>query len=182
MAEVRIETERLILREWREGDRPAFAAISRDPEVMRHLDGPIDPATSDAMIDRQIAGQAAEGHCFWAVERRDDARLLGYCGLRTGGHPGTGVADELEIGWRIAHAAWGQGYAREAATASLTWGFARGDRARIAAWTVPANTASWGLMRRLGMTARPDLDFAHPKFAAGHPLSRHIVYVIERSA
>jgi RimJ/RimL family protein N-acetyltransferase len=182
MADFRIETERLILRGWRDHDRAAFAAINRDPEVMRYLNGPIDAAASDAMIDRQIAGQAASGHCLWAVERRDDARLLGYCGLRVGGPPGTGVADELEIGWRFARAAWGQGYAREAAAASLAWGFANTDRARIAAWTVPANTASWGLMRRLGMTARPGLDFAHPKFAADHPLSRHIVYVIERSA
>ena len=182
MAEVRIETDRLILRTWRDDDRPAFAAINRCPEVMRYLDGPIDAAASDAMIDRQIAGQAAQGQCLWAVERRGDARLLGYCGLRIGGHPGTGVADELEIGWRLARAAWGQGYAREAAAASLDWGFAHTDRSRITAWTVPANTASWGLMRRLGMTARPDLDFAHPKFAADHPLSRHVGYVIERSA
>lgn len=182
MADFRIGTERLILRGWRDDDRAPFAAINRDPEVMRYLDGPIDAAASDAMIDAQIAGQAAQGYCLWAVERCDDARLLGYCGLRIGGHPCTGVADELEIGWRLARAAWGQGYAREAAAASLAWGFARTDRARIAAWTVPANTASWGLMRRLGMTARPDLDFVHPKFAADHPLSRHIVYLIERSA
>ncbi len=49
-------------------------------------------------------------------------------------------------------------------------------------WTVPANTPSWGLMERLGMTHRPELDFDHPAFAAGHPLRRHLVYTIGRPA
>ncbi len=177
-----IETERLSLRSWRDTDRAAFAEINHDPEVMRHLGGSVDRRMSDAMIDRQMAVQRDQGHCFWAVERIEDARLIGFCGLHVGGHPGAGVADELEIGWRLSPDAWGQGYAREAATASIAWGFANTDRPRIAAWTVPANTASWGLMLRLGMTARPDLDFDHPNFPSGHPLCRHIVYAADRPA
>jgi RimJ/RimL family protein N-acetyltransferase len=48
--------------------------------------------------------------------------------------------------------------------------------------TVPANVRSWRVMERIGMTRRADLDFAHPRFAPDHPLSRHITYVKERPA
>jgi RimJ/RimL family protein N-acetyltransferase len=175
-----IDTERLILRPWREADRAPFAAMSADPEVMRHLGGVIDRAASDAVVDRLMACQAREGQCFWAIERRVDRALLGFCGLRRGGHQGTPVPDELEIGWRLARFAWGQGFAREAAEAALAWGWANRRDARIAAWTVPANIASWRLMERLGMTHREELDFDHPGFPPAHPLSRHLVYTIGR--
>ena len=87
---------------------------------------------------------------------------------------------ELEIGWRLRRDAWGQGFAREAAAASLSWGWANFADHRIAAWTVPANIGSWGLMLRLGMVHRPELDFNHPRFAPDHPLYRHLVYTIDR--
>lgn len=175
-----IETERLILRGWRDEDLDPFAAISADPEVMRHLNGVIDREAAAEVIARQNHLLARDGHCFWAVKRKADRAFLGFCGLRMGGHPDTPVSDELEIGWRLRRDAWGQGYAREAAGASIAWGWESSDRPRIAAWTVPANRASRGLMARLGMRPRPDLDFDHPLFAAGHPLRRHIVYTVER--
>lgn len=177
-----IETERLMLRPWREADAEPFAAICVDPDVMRHLDGPQPRGRVDDFIERQRASQQRAGYCFWAVERRDDEALLGFCGLRDGGHAGTAVPDELEIGWRLRRDAWGRGYAREAAAASIAWGWRETARPRIAAWTVLANEASWRLMERLGMTRRSELAFAHPVFADGHPLRNLIVYVIERPA
>lgn len=177
-----IETPRLILREWRDSDIAPFHDMTRDPDVMAHLGGVQSATEADAMIARVRATQAARGHCFWAIERRDDAAFLGFCGLRIGGHAGTPVIDELEIGWRLARPFWGRGYALEAARASIAWGWANTRARRIAAWTVPANTPSWGLMLRLGMTHRSDLDFDHPGFPAGHPLSRHLVYAIDRPA
>ncbi len=175
-----IQTERLTLRAWRDQDIDPFAGMCADPEVMAHLGGPQPRAEVEAAVARQRAVQAAHGHCFWAVERRDDAALLGFCGLRVGGHAGTAVSDELEIGWRLARPAWGQGYAREAALASVAWAWTHTDRPRVVAWTVPANTASSGLMRRIGMAHAPALDFDHPGFPLGHALSRHVVYSIDR--
>lgn len=182
MAEFRLETERLVLRSWRDGDRFPFAAMSADPAVMEHLDGVVTAAESDAIIDRLVGVDLDQGHTFWAIERRADGAFLGFCGLRRGGHPDTPVPIELEIGWRLARHAWGQGYAKEAAQASLDWGWANKPDNRITAWTVQANTASWGLMLRLGMVHRPELDFDHPRFADDHPLRRHIVYTIDRSS
>ena len=154
--------------------------MSVDPEVMAHLDGPMDRTASDALIARIQAGQEDQGHCLWAIERKAERDMIGFCGLRRGGHSGTPVPDELEIGWGLARPAWGQGYALEAAEASLAWGWKNTTAWRIAAWTVPANTRSWGLMQRLGMVHRPELDFDHPAFNDEHPLRRHVVYTIQR--
>jgi RimJ/RimL family protein N-acetyltransferase len=173
-----IETRRLRLRPWREDDKPVFHALANTPAMMAHFGGPTTRATHDAIIDRQIAQQALHGHCMWAVEL--GGALAGVCGLRIGGHPGTPVPEELEIGWRIAEKYWGQGVAREAAEASIAWGWANTARPHIAAWTVIGNTRSWGLMERLGMRRRADLDFRHPDFAADDPLGAMIVYAIDR--
>ena len=175
-----ITTARLRLRPWREPDKPAFAEATNTEAVMRHLGGVTTPEAIHAVIDHQMTLQAEQGMCFWAAETLADQRLIGFCGLRHASLPGTGIVDELEIGWRLAEAEWGKGYAREAAAAAIDWGWKNTPHARIAAWTVPANTPSWGLMIRLGMTHRPELDFEHPRFHVGHPLSRHVVYAIER--
>ncbi|RYY22873.1 MAG: N-acetyltransferase [Sphingomonadales bacterium] len=173
-----IETERLLLRPWREGDKPGFHALINTPAMMEHFGGPVPQAKHDLILDRQIEQQARHGHCMWAVEMLGE--LAGVCGLRIGGHPDTPVPDELEIGWRIGEKFWGQGIAREAAEASIAWGWANTDRPRIAAWTVIANTRSWGLMERLGMRRRMDLDFAHPDYAPSDPFGAMVVWAIDR--
>lgn len=175
-----IETERLVLRPWRETDKPVFHALVNTPAMMEHFGGPVPQARHDAILDRQMEQQARHGHCMWAVELRANGALAGICGLRIGGHPGTPVPEELEIGWRIGEAYWGQGIAREAAEASIAWGWANTSRPRIAAWTVIGNARSWGLMERLGMRRRPDLDFRHPDTDLSDPLGAMIVYAIDR--
>lgn len=176
-----IATERLVLRPWRNTDRAPFHAMSRDPEVMAHL-GPVTASKGDidANIDRQVTLQSTHGHCFWALERRDDGVFLGFCGLKLAPEPITDIEGEIEIGWRLRRDAWGQGYAREAARASLAWGFDRLAVSRIIGLTTPGNTRSWGLMERLGMIRRADLDFDHPALAADDPLRPHIVYEARR--
>jgi RimJ/RimL family protein N-acetyltransferase len=151
--------------------------------MMAHFGGVRPDAEIDALLDSQMTAQARDGHSMWAVElRRDDDRavLVGICGVRLGGYAGTPVPDELEIGWRIGEAWWGQGIAREAAAASLAWGWANTDRDRVTAWTGAANTRSWGLMERLGMTRRAALDFHHPRYGPNDPVGAMIVYAIDR--
>ncbi len=174
-----IETERLTLRGWRDADRAPFAEMGRSPAVMAHLGPLLTAEQSDTAIGRMQAYQETLGYCFWVIERRVDRRFLGFCGLK----PGVvgPLVGEIEIGWRLREDAWGQGYAKEAAFASLAWGWANLDTPRIMAITTPANTASWGLMERLGMVRRPELDFGHPDMPAGHPLHDHITYAIEHA-
>lgn len=171
-----IETERLILRPWREEDRAACHAMCSDPEVMAFIGAPQSRAESDAAIDRMIVCQAEHGHCFWAIERREDGALLGLCGLL----PPRPPLEHVEIGWRLGRTFWGKGYAREAAAASLAWGWRNLATDTIDAITVPANTRSWGLMERLGMHRVAGGDFDHPAVPDGSPLKRHILYRIAR--
>lgn len=174
-----IETERLILRAWRESDAAPFHAMSNDLQVMEFLGPPQSRAESDAAIDRQNALIATLGHGFWAIERRDDGAFLGFCGLKPG--PGnTPIQGEIEAGWRLARPFWQQGYAREAAQASLAWGWKNLDVPSIAAITTADNRRSWGLMERLGMVRQPRDDFDHPNVPANSPLRRHITYRIAR--
>jgi len=172
-----IETARLVVRPWRDSDREPWAAMGRDPEVMRFLGSLQSRTETDAAVDRMMATQAEFGHCFWAVERREDGAFLGFCGLKPGKAP---IDGEIEIGWRLGSTYWGKGYAREAAFACLDWAWEHIEADRVAAITVPANRASWGLMERLGMIRDPDGDFDHPQLDEGNPLRRHITYWARR--
>ena len=130
-----------------------------------------------ASVEQLQHDQLANGYCFWVIERRADKAMIGFCGLNPGPED-TPLEGRTEIGWRLAHHARGQGYGREAAQASLNWGFANLADQTIWAITVPAHTRSWGLMERLGMVRQPDLDFDHPNVPVGNPLKRHITYCI----
>lgn len=172
-----LETERLILRGWRESDIEPLHAICTDPLVMTYLGPPPSRDALIAMIERQNGFLDAHGACFWAVERREDGVLLGFCGLKPG-QIDSPIEGLLEIGWRFRSDSWGKGYAREAALASRDWGFAHRPGERIHAITVPANTRSWGLMERIGMAREAAMDFDFPGLAADNPYLRHITYSV----
>lgn len=175
-----ITTDRLTLRNWLPRDLAPFAAMNADPAVREHL-GPLQtPAQSDATIAALQAIAQTHGHTFWAIERRTDARFLGFCGLKPAPEGIPGLEHAIEIGWRLAHDAWGQGFAREAAIASLAFGWSNLAVPRIIAITTPANQRSQQLMRRLGLTHRPDLDFDHPALPPGDPLRPHVTFEIPR--
>jgi RimJ/RimL family protein N-acetyltransferase len=173
-----IETERLILRAFRDEDREAFAAINGDPRVNEWLGGPISREQTDAMIDR-INGQiAADGFSFWAAERKADGRLIGMIGLRRNVGPPAPTA--LELGWRLSPDAQGTGLATEGARAAMDWGFANLDTDEILAWTAATNVRSQAVMRRIGMRHDPARDFDHTGLPADHPLRRHVVFAAQR--
>ncbi len=173
-----IETERLRLRNWTEADKESFHLACNQPGVMRWLGGVQPRAQYDEMVDRLAAWQGAFGHTFWAVERKLDKALLGFCGLKIADGASEPLHGELEIGWRLREDAWGRGFAREAATASLDFAFGQLGASRVIALTVEGNQASQGLMKRLGMRRRPDLDYEDPKWPA--EMNPVIVHEINR--
>lgn len=175
--EFRHETARLILRDWREDDWPEFWRTTNTPAVMRWLGGVQDEAARAAAQTRVEGYRNDHGHTFWVIERKDDAALLGFCGLKRSNQAG-GPQGMMEIGWRLREDAWGQGYAKEAAAASLALAFERFGVDEVIALTVQGNTGSWGLMRRLGMERRPDLDFDSADFDPENP--RIIIHAIAR--
>lgn len=175
-----IETARLILRPFRSGDRAPFAAINADWRVSDWLGGPIDRAASDAVIDRVNGCIADCGYGFWAAERKADARLIGMIGLKPI-EADLPPAPAVEIGWRLAPEAWGQGFATEGGAAALAWGFAKGVAAEIIAITAAGNLRSRAVMQRIGMTERPARGFDHPRLPEGHALRRHVLYAASRA-
>jgi RimJ/RimL family protein N-acetyltransferase len=179
MTEFRHDTARLTLRDWREADWPEFWRLTNTPAVMRWLGGVMDEAGQAAARARVESYKAELGHTFWLLERREDDALLGFCGLKRSNQAG-GPQGMMEVGWRLREDAWGQGYAKEAATASLDLAFGRFGAEEVIALTVQGNTGSWGLMERLGMARRADLDFGSAEFDAANP--RIIVYSITRAA
>jgi RimJ/RimL family protein N-acetyltransferase len=183
MPEFRLETERLVLRDWRDDDWPEFFRLTNTPAVMRWL-GPVMDADKQAAQRARVEGCAARhGHCFWLVERKPDGgplagETLGFCGLKRADAPGSPVEGRFEIGWRLREDVWGHGYAKEAALASLRAGFERFGADEIVALTVIQNEASWGLMTRLGMRRREDLDFPDDRYPP--ELRDTIVYSLSR--
>ena len=170
-------TDRLILRDWRPEDRVTFMDHLNSPAVMRWLGGVQDAATYAAAFDR-IDGYARDfGHTLWIVERKADNQLLGFCGLKRVNTEGAHNPGDMEIGWRLREDAWGQGVAKEAAIACLDLAFTRFDAPHVVAFTVAGNAGSWGLMERLGMTRRADLDYHDPRF--GPDLNPTITYSID---
>lgn len=177
MADIIATTDRLILRDWRPDDRATFLRHLNSPAVMRWLGGVQDDATYAAAFDR-LDGYARDyGHTFWIVERKADGELLGFCGLKRVNSGGAKNPGDMEVGWRLREDAWGQGFAKEAAIASLDLAFTRFAAPHVVAFTVAGNTGSWGLMERLGMTRRPDLDYHDPRF--GPDLNPTITYAID---
>lgn len=178
MPEFRHDTARLTLRDWREEDWPEFWRVTNTPAVMRWLGGVLDEAGRAAARARVESYQAEHGHTFWVVERRDDGALLGFCGLKRCNQAG-GPIGMMEVGWRLREDAWGQGYAREAAEASLEIAFGPFGAEEVIALTLEGNRDSWGLMLRLGMVRREDLDFDNAFIDPAHP--RVIVHAITRA-
>jgi RimJ/RimL family protein N-acetyltransferase len=169
-----IETARLILSAWTEAERAPFVAMCADPEVMHDYPAPEDAVTASARFDRYAAALARDGFGKWALRRRDDGAFLGFCGVS----PIWGTllpAPGLEIGWRMVRAAWGRGYATEAARASLADIFARTDADEVISFTLPTNTRSLAVMARLGLDRDASRDFI---YETGLPA---VVFVAPRS-
>jgi ribosomal-protein-alanine N-acetyltransferase len=174
-----LATERLLLRRWREQDREPFAALNADPEVMEFFPAPLTRAESDALIDRIERHFDEHGFAMWAVEVTAESRFIGFVGL---GIPSFTAAFTpcVEIGWRLARAGWGQGYAVEGALAAARFGFDLG-LSEIVAFTAQGNHRSRRVMEKLAMQRDLEGDFDHPSIAAGHPLQRHVLYRLRRS-
>ncbi|HEY6539065.1 MAG TPA: GNAT family N-acetyltransferase [Candidatus Dormibacteraeota bacterium] len=175
-----LTTARTRLRAWRPADRALFAELNRDPLVMEHFPSVLSEAASDRLADRIEARLAEQGWGLWAVELRATGEFCGFVGLNQAHFPAP-FTPAVEVGWRLAPAHWGRGYASEAGLAALGYGFTALELGEIVAFTTTANHRSRQVMARLGMRHDPADDFDHPGIPPGHPQRRHVLYRLSRS-
>lgn len=175
-----LQTDRLLLRGWRETDRDPFARMNADPRVMEHFPALLTREESDALIVRAEAHFAAHGFGPWAVELRSTGAFLGFIGLVVplfAAH----FTPCIEIGWRLAADYWGCGLATEGAHRVLRHAFTEMDLQEVVSFTNSANIRSRRVMEKLGMHCNPEDDFDHPGLPDGHSLRRHVLYRISRN-
>jgi ribosomal-protein-alanine N-acetyltransferase len=170
-----LTTPRLILRQWRPADRAPFAALNGDPQVMQFMRNKLDRTASDALADRIEAHIAAHGFGLWAVEVPQVAPFIGFVGFAAPSFRAH-FTPCMEIGWRLARAHWGFGYATEAASAAMAHGFQSLGLPEIVSFTFAGNARSRAVMERLGMTHDPRDDFDHPMMAENHPRRPQVLY------
>lgn len=177
-----IRTERLILRQWEERDRPFFHRINSDDRVMRFFPVRRDRVTSDAMMDGFVAGIERHGFGFAAAEIAESGETIGFIGLEHCDVSGPFVPENsVEVGWRLAPEFWGKGYASEGANAWLDFGFKTAQLEEIFSFAVWNNEPSTAVMRRIGMEKVTGGEFDHPSVPDTHPhLKRHVLYRLSR--
>jgi RimJ/RimL family protein N-acetyltransferase len=175
-----IRTPRLRIRSWRDDDFEPVTAMNLDPRVMEFFPNVISREESLVRFARVRARIAERGYGYWPVEVVGGAPFAGMVGL---GHPDFEAPFQptVEIGWRLAVAHWGRGYATEAARAVLAYGFERLALPEIVSFTTAANVRSRRVMEKLGMRRSPDDDFLHPELPESHPLRPHVLYRLARA-
>ena len=149
-----LDTARLRLRQFRPDDLAAHrAAVDDDPAVTwAHVRLPL--ADSLRRWADRLDGWQRDGYGMWIAEVRDTGTVIGHCGLQR-----LEEGDEVEVGYYLGRAAWGRGYATEAAAACVAFGFARCGLERIVAVVRPENTASRHVLRKVGLRHERDGQF-----------------------
>lgn len=172
-----IQTDRLILRQWKETDLEPFAQLNADPRVMEHFPSIKTFEESSQEYEAILEHFKKHGYGWWAVSEKNKTHFIGFIGLRYIDFPAS-FTPAIEIAWRLAYDYWGRGYATEGALGSLKYGFEVLQVPEIISFTSIPNTRSQAIMKRIGMQHDPQHDFDHPKLPKGHKLSRHVFYRI----
>ena len=170
-----LRTERLVLRQWRGDDRDPWAALNADPVVMEHFPATHTRKESDRWFAFNRDRLQAQGWGLWAVEVVDVAPFVGFIGLSRPGFAAD-FTPCVEVGWRLAAAHWGRGYAPEGARAALAFAWEVLGLDEVVSFTAVGNRNSRRVMEKLGLVL--DREFDHPSLPEGDPLRRHVLYRI----
>ena len=180
MGEFRLETERLVLRSWRDEDLQPFHAMCSDPDVMATLGPLMSVDETAALIGRMNDREERDGHTFWVMESREAGAFIGFCGV-VRAMDGLPIAGKPELGWRMARSAWGKGYVTEAAHATIRWCWENLPDDSLYAITSVDNMRSRAVMERIGMKYCEGEDFDHFNVPSDSPLLRHVLYRLDRN-
>ena len=173
------ETDRLLLRQWKQLDEEPFARMNSDPAVMEFFSSLRTRQESDRTIKALASKMKRDGFGFWAIDRKDEDKFIGFVGITTF-DANLPFCPCVEIGWRLEKESWGQGFATEAARKSLEIGFEEYSLEKIYSFTPLGNMRSRRVMESIGMTDERE-DFMHPDEPRGSATQQHCLYKIQRS-
>jgi len=173
-----LETERLILRQWKKSDYLPFINIGLDPEVMKYLPKLLTENESLEIINKIKDIFNKNNWGFWAVELKKTGEFIGFIGLHDQPEQFE-FSPCVEMGWRLAKEHWGKGYATEGAKAALEYAFNKLNLNKVVSFTSIANNQSESVMKKIGMTKVR--YFNHPEFSSTPNLEKHILYEIWNS-
>lgn len=171
-----IETSRLLLRDWKEEDIPAFVRLNSDEKAMEYFLDTLSYEETVGFYHRIQEEFETCGYGLYAVERKEDGTFMGYVGL----HRITfdiEIVPAVEIGWRLLPEYWNRGYATEAALACLDYARDRLKMKELYSFTSLLNKRSERVMQKIGM--KRVKEFSHPLVDSSHPLCRHVLYKID---
>jgi ribosomal-protein-alanine N-acetyltransferase len=171
-----LETDRLLLRAWKDEDVEPFIEMNEDSDVMRFFPFALTAEQSCAFVERIVKHFEVEGFGLFAAEVKSDGRFIGFIGLHRPTFESS-FTPCVEIGWRLAKDVWGKGYAPEGAKRVLSFGFEECGLKEILSWTSVLNTPSIRVMQKIGMV-RGD-DFLHPNVPESHVLCPHVMYKLK---
>jgi RimJ/RimL family protein N-acetyltransferase len=176
-----IETERLILRTWKDQDVEAYYLINQDDNVMEFLPKPslTMPQVSD-FISKMNIQMTETQYTLWAVELKETGKMIGFIGLNYTDWESS-FTPAVEVGWRLGSQYWGKGYATEGAKACIDYGFNKIGLEEIISFTAIDNIKSTNVMKKLGLKEDIKAAFNMPKLPLDHPLSKHVLYRITKN-
>jgi RimJ/RimL family protein N-acetyltransferase len=173
----KIETERLLLREWIDDDILPFYEMGQDPRVMEYFPSLWSMNSVEIFIKNMQIQLEEKKYSLWALEEKKSKRFIGFVGLNSPQWEAH-FTPCVEIGWRLAFEFWGKGYATEAAKSVLKYAFNKLHLQELVSFTTVGNLRSRKVMERIGMHRDPEGDFLHPKLDPNHILAKHVLYRI----
>lgn len=176
-----IETERLILRDWKEEDKPHFARMNADPVIMEYFPRRLDEKDSNHLVEKFQKHFNKHGYGPFAAELKETGEFMGFIGLHNVEFKSS-FTPATEIAWRLDYGHWGKGYATEGAQAALDYALKDMKLKEVVAFAVHDNIRAIKIMEKIGMMRDPDGDFDYPALRKDHPLGRFVLYRAGRKA
>jgi RimJ/RimL family protein N-acetyltransferase len=170
-----IETERLILRTWKEEDAETYFQINKDSKVIEFVLGLSTLDKINDFIHAVNNHGDKHGYTLWAACLKETGELIGSIGLHYIDWE-SHFTPAVEVAWRLGSQYWGKGYATEGAKAALDYGFKQCDLREIVSFAAPANIRSIHVMEKIGLKRDLNGDFLHPEFQPDSKLAHHVLY------
>ena len=171
-----LNTTRLRLRNWQVEDLPRWIAMNSDPVTLKYFVRTDTKEESEKSFERIRNYLELHEFGLWAAEEKESENFMGFIGLSERFIEGVSFTPCIEIGWRLDKEFWGRGYATEGALEVLKFGKEILKIDQIYSYTARINTPSINVMKKIGLSERPELDFDHPKINAGEPIRNHVVF------